>query len=545
MGKQRKVLLGVYCILLFQAALLLFFFYSPNGNGGNTFRESTNEKTNLDPIASLDKDNEENQDRIAPAREYVVQEPVKSQHIQVPALVEEAETHSLPADDFRLPELRNKDAASTITTATEPPLKQKKDGYEYKMPKHGELPKWCQSRQSFVNALNFDPFDRYVPAELETPSPFQRCDSGLDFGKIYIPARSYSTLLKTWKYGGLTADMGWILLVARAAVYDNVAVEFPPYWGHGCYDAGQKNPSWTCLFQPIVNSSCSKALGPNHSAKRNLVQEKARDRHHAKLYHVYKDPTLTLERNMPVAKLVQDWFSIGGENDIQAMRQIFNWVFHLRPELRVKVDEIKASLKSDLKISGSYIGIHIRGGDKVGHNAGGPLEAYEVPSEVYAQLIKCFFLYDYPSKYPAGSEEKPTVFIASDEYLLVEQLMLLLGDRFRVVTSSTKAQVGFNVNDYRGETSKSDLEQARKKVAVEKSKLEQAIHLWADMEILAEAHVFVTSLQSNVARMIHLMRLGKPVNSTLSIPLHNRKISTCCLRNTVEALLANCFWFCT
>lgn len=74
------------------------------------------------------------------------------------------------------------------------------------------------------------------PIIVDPPSPV----------RVLIPQWHYSLSKQQFIYGGITADMGWILTVARYALtMDNTTIQFPPNWGHS--EVG----SWESIFEPI------------------------------------------------------------------------------------------------------------------------------------------------------------------------------------------------------------------------------------------------------------------------------------------------------
>lgn len=386
---------------------------------------------------------------------------------------------------------------------------------------------FCKSREAFSQA-GYDPFERFQKEETVrvSPSPFH-CDPGragvVGKEEVLVPARRWSRSQGRFKAGGFTADMGWVLMVARYALVRNKAVQFASYWGHGC--AGNASAGgWTCFFEEITPETCL----PQKHVRANLVMSDALVRDKVKLKDRYIDDmdqgegSKFLRRNEEISRLAGSW--LRSDNDVQTMRQVFSWVFRLQQHVRDLVQAYKEPLLEALKRP--YIAMHVRWGDKVGKNnfKGEPVEGKLFPLSVYRDLAYCFYA-------QAGSKEVPrTIFIATDDYEAVVELKKVMGEDFHVVTTAHPRHKGFSITDYHGET--------------EERKFDKAVGLWGDMELLAGGEVFVGSMQSNIARMVHLMRLGKPVNSTLQLSRVDAPKS-CCVRNKGSTFIRNCFWTCT
>eukprot|EP00924_Labyrinthula_sp_SR-Ha-C_P007605 snap_masked-scaffold_42-processed-gene-1.23-mRNA-1 protein AED:1.00 eAED:1.00 QI:0/-1/0/0/-1/1/1/0/486 len=421
---------------------------------------------------------------------------------------------------------------------TQIPEKEKKYSkmrkYNYFTSESG-IPGWCESIDDYKSLLSFDPFNSYqAPSSLtELENPFQTCNSALNFSKILIPERAFSASLQTNKYGGFTADMGWIFMISRLALIERSTVEFPEYWGHGCYDEAKKS-SWSCFFKPIIAEKCTKELDRE---KVSLVQENDKDRHRGKLKDIYLNKELIGARNEIFTNFVN---GIRSDNDLQSMRILFSWTFRLQDSVRKRVDAVKKQvLKTHWKDVKKmrYLGVHIRGGDKIGHNAGGPVEAYYVPMKAYTEILLCASKFQILEDINGIQDlnQLDFIYIATDEYSELEKLVDELkeaGIKLPIYTSSTEEDIGFSVKSYR-------------KQGEEKEKFDSSVGLWADMEILAESEIFVGNLQSNVGRTVHLMRKGKHPDSTLSVPLNQKKGRSCCYKGTGESFLTNCFWLCS
>lgn len=404
------------------------------------------------------------------------------------------------------------------------------------------LPVYCASRKIFEEHISADPFNREQKPTTsnlyDTPSPFD-CTSrqnAIVSDRIIIPSRRWSNKLNARNFGGFTADMGWILLVARYAITNGVLMTFPPYWGHGCGDGSQQR--WTCFFQPIIPSSCLANAGKK--LKERFVYESVpEDRHDMKLKAIYNSPDRSVleTRNKKISEYSGSW--LRANNDAEAMRQVFHWVFRLRDDVREKVDLRKKKILPEGWTN--YIAVHIRWGDKLGFTEKDHIrEGVNAPLTDYVNVIRCYYAY--------SKKQIPNrVFIATDDYEAFLRIKELLGPGFIVITSATPTDKGFSISQYRDDQQNL-------------AKFESGIRLWADLEILSGGAVLVGNYESNVIRMTHLMRIGKQVNTTLSIPLSRHYMKrktkegneplhltisdygkTCCAK---EFYLANCFWKC-
>lgn len=425
-------------------------------------------------------------------------------------------------DDVSMPPPEVKKVSEDVPKSA---VKRGPPGLSYNYFRFSPTIRWCSSEQVFDKAVSLDPKNRFVEPTKISQSPFRNCSSGIDFNKVYVPGRVWSKKIDARIYGGLTADMGWILLVSRLALHEGVAVEFPPYWGHGCPDS-EPEEGWKCFFEPI-NRGC---LSDVKKDVKILVQEDRDDRHHAKLLNLYNNEDLYHKRNQNALKYFSSDFAhkLQKDNDVQVMRQLFHWVFTLKPIIRSKVDKKKEIIISKFNLdTQEYISVHLRGGDKIGKNRDGPVEARAIPMEAYVKVINC------KANFYGGHFPK-LIFVATDDIDLLNEFKTLLGNEYKVVTSADESAEGFGLKQYRDASNFNSEE-----------KFNKAINLWTDMEVLRDGKFFVSCMQSNVARMLHIMRYGKLPNTTLRVPFSSSRTETCCSKDTGESRLKNCYWLCT
>jgi hypothetical protein len=340
-------------------------------------------------------------------------------------------------------------------------------------------------------------------------------------GVTVIPARRWKKSLKRYTFGGFTADLGWPLATSLHVFEDmeNSCPDFTNYWGHGCGEddlvnraLNKGNGSWTCFFEPARDPELAKIDNSKYNPK-ILIHEDESTRHVVKRREKYdmKNP----EHKFRYKKIASMIGLKNSDNDLQSWQAVFHWLFRLKPEVRKRVDErkreilAKGGLEFDQKKRKPYIGVHIRLGDKVGLKDG-PLEAH-VPYtlEHFARYLLCSYCGD-PAKLPIPQ----TIFVATDDYTAVKNFSRLVGPEFSIFTSADPvAHTGFSITEYQLKWTNDE-------------KFVAAINLWADMEIMAETDRFVGSFQSNIPRMIHLMRMGKPANTTVNMdPIHRSRCS--------------------
>jgi len=132
----------------------------------------------------------------------------------------------------------------------------------------------------------------------------------------------------------------------------------------------------------------------------------------------------------------------------------------------------------------SYIGVHIRRGDKI-------LEAHPVPLEKYAKAIDCIGM-------------QKDVYIASDDSHAVHDLRKILTKKDsnrRIVSLGTGNRMG---GHYQAQANRHYLKRNRPRVEA----------LLADIEALRQASAVVATFSSNLARVVHVLRRD---NATVSL----------------------------
>jgi hypothetical protein len=366
-------------------------------------------------------------------------------------------------------------------------------------------------------------------AAADARNPFL-CDGEEGLQKtVRVPAFSYSKGRQDYVFGGLTADMGWPLMLSRysltSAREHDRAVQFFPRWGHGCAaeQEQQAKASWTCLFDEVTPRAC---VAPDAKVEEWLSVNREQ-RHQAKLYDIFSDearPERARERNKGIVARAGLEGVLPFDSDIAAMRILFRWVFRLRPEARRRVEELKAPLLERLR-GQPFSAIHIRWGDKVGRG-GGPQESLFIPAEKHVDALDCYY-----RRWRGLADVPRTVFVASDDYAAVRKVSAYLGRGFNVVTSAEPSDKGFHLDTYRTATS-------------DAKKFDTTLRLWADMEVMAAADAFVGNHVSNVVKVVHMMRIDKEPASTINVFDVHVQEPSCCTKPDVASKMANCFTQC-
>lgn len=325
-----------------------------------------------------------------------------------------------------------------------------------------------------------------VDYHLHVPAPVQ-------FPVCLVPTWRYSKSKGRMSYGGFTADMGWILMISRYALsLDNARMVFPSEWGHGPH-------GWTDMFIEPYRGPCSRRIEYSNSDRELRQRVKFKD------YY-----TERREYELHPNRGVQSYFGMDSDpvNDLVTMRRLFNYTFRLNPQVTPRVTR-EVTARMDELDDVPYVGVHIRWGDKIGRGeSGDPRESTYIPVSVYSNLIRDF---DYRR-----------VFVATDDYRAVEELRSDLGPDYTVYSRTAGSAQGFSINRYfRGE----------------RDRLSGTLDLWIDMELMSRGAIFVGNFESNVARMVHLMRRG-PSYNVMDTFRGNDQFSCC--RNKYQ----NCFWFC-
>lgn len=323
------------------------------------------------------------------------------------------------------------------------------------------------------------------------------------------------------KYAGLTSDMGWILMNAMFALETGNCVEFPDQWGHGCHEE-DKEASWTCMFKPIQPFQTQqevKRMSGRIAEVRKMVR---RDDLYGREFTGHRYPKLaqwiytaaTQSSSTPQ-------FELRDTADLLAFRLVFRWVFRITDQVQQMIDDIQKEILQGFKPE-DIASAHLRFGDKLGLKPG-PKEAHQTYQ--VRDFAERLVLYYKQQQVPFPK----ALFVATDDFSACEALSRYLGNSVRILTSAKpEKDTGFSIVEYRTTTTAKD-------------RFNSVVRLWADMDILAKAEVFLGSFQSNVGRMVHLMRFSKPAATTISVDPSPAK---CTASNRKNQIASHNFWYC-
>lgn len=131
---------------------------------------------------------------------------------------------------------------------------------------------------------------------------------------------------------------------------------------------------------------------------------------------------------------------------------------------------------SDLRAfsGGGYVGVHIRRGDKI----------TEAPNSSITKYMKAI----------EAQTDCKKIFVATDDYTVYEELCAAYPD-YHFFTLTGKNKKGYQQNDFND--------------ALPEMRYEETIALFADVEMLTEAELFVGTFSSNVGQYMLIRRNGK------------------------------------
>jgi hypothetical protein len=370
--------------------------------------------------------------------------------------------------------------------------------------------------------MSMDPENKWKPLpawalktlERDGANPMNR-----NCSKVYVPDHE-------GKYGGFTADCGWMIMSAMFSLENGECMEFPDLWGHGC-DDGKPTSGWSCFFKPIQQRESGQLnplslslpkfkLKSGSQEHRRMVR---RDQLYTETFKGHRYPLLNRQINELSAS--GERFDLDRDADLLAWRLAFRWTFRPNDKVRAKLDSIeRAVLKGFLPEN--IAGAHLRFGDKLGLKPG-PREAYMVYQ--VKDFAERLVLYYEKIKQPFPR----AIFVATDDYNASQALGKILGNSVTILTSADPVRdQGFSIVEYRQKWTP-------------EIKFDAAVRLWADMEILSRTQVVLLSFQSNIGRTVQLMRFDKPGSTTISVdPTGSR----CSAENRVAQLRTHNFWLC-
>jgi len=297
-----------------------------------------------------------------------------------------------------------------------------------------------------------------------------------------VPAWHFSKSKEKWIFGGFTADLGWILMVSRYAYSTSREVSFPKTWGHGDFNT----TNWESMFEEPYKSCVHKTFFEN---KNTRLRQKVK-------FKSFYNAGGGLNPNENAQKYL-GFYLIEKNNDLKTMRSIFKKNFKLNESARKEVDKFKIDIQQP------YVSIHVRWGDKIGRgHPQDPKESVFVPLKYYVSQI--------PSHIK-------NVYVGTDDANAILKLKELLPSHNLFYQNDLKVG-GFSITLYEPNITKT-------------------FQLWADIELMSEAQLFIGNFESSVSRITHLMRNQESID-VIDV-FKKRKRWQCC-----ENKYNNCFWFC-
>jgi hypothetical protein len=281
--------------------------------------------------------------------------------------------------------------------------------------------------------------------------------------------------------------------------------------------------SWDLFFHEITAPDCVATGAEAWVLDSPRGYANATLRHSLKLQERFEQGPLAVSRNAEILRQAGLSEAVPGDNDVQAMRLLFRWAFRLQLATRARVAAAQAPALT--AIAGRpYLAMHVRWGDKVGRGGLGKdgQESELFPLSFYTQAVACF--YSAEAKDGADEPQPPRlVFVATDDSAAVTELRKLLGVGFEVLTLATESERGHDESVLMHQSSS--------------QRLHAVVRLYAELEILARAELFVGNHKSNVRRLVHHMRFDKAPHSSLTVhTFTGRGRPTCCVGPVTERI---------
>jgi hypothetical protein len=367
---------------------------------------------------------------------------------------------------------------------------------------------------------SFDPQRRYVAlsaaqlAAADARNPFSCSSSAPRERKLREVIQIVLEVNRTSAPGlssGFGSTINVMVELGRYAATTGRGLRLPGFdqWMFGGA-RGAGATTWTTFFLELSAPECVAADAQVWSSLPPRLIINNEKRHQIRMSERFSDASLAPRRNAEILRQAGLEGVVNADNDVQAMRLVFRWMFQLQPATRARVDEVKAPAVA--AIAGRpYIGLHVRWGDKVRSRMA---ESELFGLELYAQAIACFYAEQRDGAGVSASLPR-VLFVATDDFAAVTGLRELLGTGFEVVTLADESAKGHTEHDF---NKKSD-----------EARFREVELLWADMELLAGAELFVGNQKSNIWRAVHHLRYDKPAHSSLSVHTLATAEPTCCV----------------
>jgi hypothetical protein len=296
------------------------------------------------------------------------------------------------------------------------------------------------------------------------------------------------------------------------SLHGRLVVHRAKYWNYGC----APHAGWNCYFHPpasisalspISNADYFRAFFPTPAeyVSSDIDAGEYFDENTnktSKILRIYRencteidqlsrldflDPGTCLLVSTPASALraADHILNFRASDELAQARALARRIWRLRPNTRYRIDAmlVDAGVAAGL----SYIGVHVRRGDK-------GKEVPFVPLSTYATAINAI----------APAADTP-IFLASDDASVASLLAVLLPARV-ILTLTASASPAIAGGHDQLKHNKGALKRNRARVEA----------LLAEIDALSAADAFVGSFSSNLGRLVHVLRRAN-ANTTISV----------------------------
>mmetsp|Transcript_9364 Transcript_9364/g.28210 ORF Transcript_9364/g.28210 Transcript_9364/m.28210 type:complete len:370 (+) Transcript_9364:216-1325(+) len=294
-----------------------------------------------------------------------------------------------------------------------------------------------------------------------------------------LPACTHRVVYTDSVRNGLGAQIMKMAGALAVGILQGSSVHIAPQkrWNYGCAE----NKTWSCYFEPptplcrdgltgeIMNVPELETFPERCMELTCNMLENSRQ----KLPSCVK--LSTTEAQGCVFDTLLNLNDKKASEQLQLWRTLMGKLWAPKAEIRQSVQAIMQHMNLE---NVSYVGVHIRRGDKV-------TEIEPIPVHRYAEAIRTL------------APDVHTVFAASDDFLVVQDLAELLPEYH--VLSISRGNFGH-------------LQRMRNRASFEEN-YKATSKLIVEVELLSKANFFVGTFSSNVGQLVHLLRPYKPESS--------------------------------
>ena len=251
--------------------------------------------------------------------------------------------------------------------------------------------------------------------------------------------------------------------------------------------SGRVNYGWNCLFDPIPHVCIFDAVQDwkDHMIDNYNIEEKDLDYDLGDIHHTFKFDTLGLKID---------------NREATSIMAKYLWS-HLTPWIRKDIEFVKHY--SDVFQTKPYVGIHVRRGDKLIHEAKyQPIESYMEEAVKY-----------YDSEFTTiGVNDIEAIWVASDDNTVIDEVRSICVNYFPNVRNES---ISYASNGIRGGLKTAQDVPTHTRGAG----YADFVYILSDIEQLVEADLFVGTMSSNIGRLVAVLRdgMGKSRKSSVSL----------------------------